>query len=104
MLPDAVLDELRAVDAILLGAVGTPDVPPGVLERGLLLKLRFTFDLYVNLRPVKLLPGVVSPIAGSDSLSAATSSSSGRTPRASTRVRAACSRGAPRRRSRPRSR
>ncbi|MFN2504612.1 MAG: 3-isopropylmalate dehydrogenase [Acidimicrobiales bacterium] len=51
VLPDAVLDELRGVDAILLGAVGTPDVPPGVLERGLLLRLRFELDLYVNLRP-----------------------------------------------------
>ena len=51
VLPDTVLDELRDVDAILLGAVGTPDVPPGVLERGLLLRLRFELDLYVNLRP-----------------------------------------------------
>ena len=53
VLPDAVLDELRGYDAILLGAVGTPDVPPGVLERGLLLKMRFELDLYVNLRPFK---------------------------------------------------
>ncbi|HEY2300422.1 MAG TPA: 3-isopropylmalate dehydrogenase [Acidimicrobiales bacterium] len=51
VLPDVVLDELRGFDAILLGAVGTPDVPPGILERGLLLKLRFELDLYVNLRP-----------------------------------------------------
>jgi 3-isopropylmalate dehydrogenase len=51
VLPDAVLDELRGFDAILLGAVGTPDVPPGVLERGLLLRLRFELDLYINLRP-----------------------------------------------------
>jgi 3-isopropylmalate dehydrogenase len=51
VLPDSVLDELRGLDAILLGAVGTPDVPPGVLERGLLLRLRFSLDLYVNLRP-----------------------------------------------------
>ena len=51
VLPDSVLDELRGLDAILLGAVGTPDVPPGVLERGLLLKMRFALDLYVNLRP-----------------------------------------------------
>jgi 3-isopropylmalate dehydrogenase len=63
-LPDAALEELRTFDAILLGAVGTPDVPPGVLERGLLLRLRFAFDQYVNLRPVKLYPGVTSPIAG----------------------------------------
>lgn len=64
VLPDEVLEELRGFDAILLGAVGTPDVPPGVLERGLLLRLRFAFDQYVNLRPVKLHPGVVSPVAG----------------------------------------
>src|SRR5947209_9489634 len=51
VLPDPVLDELRTLDAILLGAVGTPDVPPGVLERGLLLRLRFALDLYINLRP-----------------------------------------------------
>jgi 3-isopropylmalate dehydrogenase len=51
VLPDAVLDELRGLDAILLGAVGTPDVPPGVLERGLLLRMRFELDLFVNLRP-----------------------------------------------------
>jgi 3-isopropylmalate dehydrogenase len=51
VLPDSVLDELRGFDAILLGAVGTPEIPPGILERGLLLKLRFELDLYVNLRP-----------------------------------------------------
>jgi 3-isopropylmalate dehydrogenase len=51
VLPDAVLEELRACDAILLGAVGTPEVPPGILERGLLLKLRFELDLFINLRP-----------------------------------------------------
>ena len=53
VLPDAVLDELRGFDAILLGAIGSPAVPPGVLERGLLLKLRFALDLYVNLRPFR---------------------------------------------------
>jgi 3-isopropylmalate dehydrogenase len=58
VLPDAVVDELRKADAILLGAVGSPDVPPGVLERGLLLRLRAELDLYVNLRPSKLRPGV----------------------------------------------
>jgi 3-isopropylmalate dehydrogenase len=63
-LSDETLEELRSFDAIYLGAVGTPDVPPGVLERGLLLRLRFAFDQYVNLRPVKLYPGVVSPVAG----------------------------------------
>jgi 3-isopropylmalate dehydrogenase len=62
VLPDAVLAELRRSDAILLGAVGTPDVPPGVLERGLLLRLRFELDLYVNLRPSKLRPGVGGPV------------------------------------------
>jgi 3-isopropylmalate dehydrogenase len=51
ILSDATLDELRAFDAILLGAVGTPEVPPGVIERGLLLKMRFELDLYVNQRP-----------------------------------------------------
>jgi 3-isopropylmalate dehydrogenase len=56
VLPDAVLGELRSVDAIMLGAVGTPDVPPGVLERGLLLRLRFELDLYVNLRPFRAGP------------------------------------------------
>jgi 3-isopropylmalate dehydrogenase len=63
-LPDSVLDELREHDAILLGAVGDPSVPSGVLERGLLLKLRFAFEHAVNLRPVKLYPGVQTPLAG----------------------------------------
>src|SRR3954467_389432 len=63
-LPDPVLDELRGHDAILLGAVGGPTVPPGVLERGLLLKLRFAFEHAVNLRPVKLYDGVTTPLAG----------------------------------------
>jgi 3-isopropylmalate dehydrogenase len=61
-LPDSVLEELRGYDAILLGAVGDPSVPPGVLERGLLLRLRFALDHHVNLRPVRLFPGVTSPI------------------------------------------
>jgi 3-isopropylmalate dehydrogenase len=64
VLPDSVLDELRGLDAVLLGAVGTPEVPPGVLERGLLLRMRFELDLYVNLRPVRLLPGAPTPLAG----------------------------------------
>jgi 3-isopropylmalate dehydrogenase len=51
ILPDSVLDEWRGLDALLLGAVGTPDVPPGVIERGLLLRMRFDLDLYVNQRP-----------------------------------------------------
>ncbi len=57
------LEELRGQDAILLGAVGDPTVPPGVLERGLLLRMRFALDHHVNLRPVKLFPGVPSPLA-----------------------------------------
>lgn len=65
LLPDSVLAELRQHDAILLGAVGDPSVPPGVLERGLLLRLRFELDHHVNLRPVKLYPGVTSALAGS---------------------------------------
>jgi len=64
VLPDSVLAELRQHDAILLGAVGDPSVPSGVLERGLLLRLRFTLDHCVNLRPAKLYPGVVTPLAG----------------------------------------
>lgn len=64
ILPPSVLDELRGFDAILLGAIGHPKVAPGVLERGLLLDLRFTFDQYINLRPVKLFPGVETPLAG----------------------------------------
>lgn len=62
-LTDADLDSLKNHDAILLGAIGDPKIPSGVLERQLLLKLRFTFDHYVNLRPTKLYPGVVSPLA-----------------------------------------
>jgi 3-isopropylmalate dehydrogenase len=64
VLPDSVLGELALSDAILLGAVGDPSVPPGVLERGLLLRLRFALDHHVNLRPVKLYPGVSTPLAG----------------------------------------
>jgi 3-isopropylmalate dehydrogenase len=64
VLPDEVLDDLRKTDAVLLGAVGSPAVPPGVLERGLLLRLRAELDLYVNLRPAKTRPGV--PASGGD--------------------------------------
>jgi 3-isopropylmalate dehydrogenase len=60
VLPDSVLDELRGMDAILLGAVGTPEVPPGVLERGLLLRMRFELDLYINLRPFAAPAGVLN--------------------------------------------
>ncbi|HXW43691.1 MAG TPA: 3-isopropylmalate dehydrogenase [Streptosporangiaceae bacterium] len=63
VLPDSVLAEIAGHDAILLGAVGSPGVPSGLLERGLLLRLRFEFDQYVNLRPVRLYPGVISPLA-----------------------------------------
>ena len=64
VLPDTVLTELAGHDAILLGAVGDPSVPSGVLERGLLLRLRFEFDQYANLRPIRLYPGVASPLSG----------------------------------------
>jgi 3-isopropylmalate dehydrogenase len=63
LLPDTVLEELRGHDAILLGAVGDPGVPSGILERGLLLRLRFELDHHVNLRPAKLYDGVTSPLA-----------------------------------------
>ena len=62
LLPNGILDELRELDAILLGAIGHPDVKPGILETGILLKLRFDLDLYINLRPVVLFPGVKTPI------------------------------------------
>ncbi len=62
ILPDSVLEELRGFDAIYLGAIGHPDVPPGILEKGLLLRLRFDLDQYINLRPVKLYPGVDCPL------------------------------------------
>lgn len=68
VLPDSVLEEIRGHDAILLGAVGDPSVPSGVLERGLLLRLRFELDHYVNLRPSKLYPGVATPLAGEPSI------------------------------------
>ena len=64
ILPAAVRSELAGHDAILLGAVGDPTVPSGVLERGLLLRLRFEFDQYVNLRPVRRYPGVATPLSG----------------------------------------
>jgi 3-isopropylmalate dehydrogenase len=64
VLPDSVVGELREHDAILLGAIGDPSVPSGVLERGLLLRLRFELDHHINLRPSRLYPGVSSPLAG----------------------------------------
>jgi 3-isopropylmalate dehydrogenase len=66
VLPDDVFNDLKKSDAIFLGAVGSPSVQPGVLERGLLLRLRFELDLYVNLRPAKQRPGVAA--AGADNL------------------------------------
>ena len=62
MLPPDAPEVLKGFDAVYLGAIGHPDVPPGVLEKGLLLHLRFTMDLYINLRPVKLYPGVDTPL------------------------------------------
>lgn len=61
-LPDSVLEELRGMDAIYLGAIGHPDVKPGILEKGILLRIRFELDQYINLRPVKLYPGVETPL------------------------------------------
>ena len=68
LLPESVLNELRQHDGILLGAVGDPSVPSGILERGLLLRLRFELDHHVNLRPARLYPGVRSPIADPGSI------------------------------------
>ena len=62
LLPDSVLEELKRASAIYLGAIGHPEVKPGILEKGILLTLRFTLDQYVNLRPVKLYPGVQGPL------------------------------------------
>ena len=62
LLPDTAVEELRKFDAILLGAIGHPDVTPGILEKGILLKARFELDQYINLRPVKLYPGVQTPL------------------------------------------
>jgi len=61
-LPPSVLDELRKLDAIFLGAIGHPDVKPGILEKGVLLEIRFQLEQYINLRPVKLYPGVETPL------------------------------------------
>lgn len=64
VLPDGAADELRKYDAVYLGAIGHPDVKPGILEKGILLALRFSLDQYINLRPVKLYPGVDTPLKG----------------------------------------
>jgi len=62
ILPDSILKELKKADAIYLGAIGHPDVKPGILEKGILLRTRFELDQYINLRPVKLYPGVETPL------------------------------------------
>ena len=64
VLPEDAADTLRKFDAVLLGAIGHPDVKPGILEKGILLSLRFALDQYINLRPVKLYEGVETPLAG----------------------------------------
>lgn len=63
ILPENAADTLRQFDAVLLGAIGSPKVKPGILEKGILLKLRFELDQYINLRPIKLFPGVETPLA-----------------------------------------
>ncbi len=63
-LPSPVLDQLRGTDAILFGAIGHPEVKPGILERGIILRLRRELNQYINLRPVRLLPGVITPLRG----------------------------------------
>ncbi len=63
-LPDSAVAEMRKFDSIFLGAIGHPDVKPGILEKGILLRLRFELDQYINLRPVKLYPGVACPLVG----------------------------------------
>ena len=68
LLPDSALEELRQHDAILLGAIGDPSVPSGILERGLLLRLRFELDHHVNLRPARLFDGVTSPLVDPGSI------------------------------------
>jgi Isocitrate/isopropylmalate dehydrogenase len=62
ILPDSVLEEFKKMDAMFLGAIGHPEVKPGILEKGILLKLRFELDQYINLRPVKLYPNVETPL------------------------------------------
>ena len=62
VLPDSASEQLKKFDSIFLGAIGHPDVKPGILEKGILLRLRFELDQYINLRPVKLYPGVPTPL------------------------------------------
>ena len=89
-LPDSAIAELRGCAAIFLGAIGHPDVKPGILERDVLLKLRFSMDQYINLRPVKLYPGVWTPLKdkGPEQIDFVVC---GRTPRTSTSASAASS-------------
>jgi 3-isopropylmalate dehydrogenase len=82
ILPDTVVEELKQFDSIYLGAIGHPDVKPGILEKGILLRLRFELDQYINLRPVKLYPGVDTPLKDKGP-STSTTSSFGRIPAAS---------------------
>ena len=67
VLSDEEVEQLRAFDAIYLGGIGHPDVKPGILEKGILLKLRFDLDQYINFRPVRLYPGVETPLKGKTS-------------------------------------
>ena len=99
VLPDSVLDELKAHDAILLGAIGDPSVPSGVLERGLLLKIRFALDHHINLRPARLYRGVA---ARWRAIPTSTSWWCARAPRGRTRAPVARSASALRTRSPPR--
>jgi 3-isopropylmalate dehydrogenase len=94
-LPEGAVDELRGFKAIFLGAIGHPEVRPGILEQGILLRLRFDLDQYVNLRPVKLYPGVDCPLKDKGPAD--------RTPRDSTSAPAASCERAPLARSRSRS-
>ena len=68
VLPESVMSDLAKCDVILLGAIGDPSVPSGILERGILLKIRFAFDHYINLRPARLYPNVQSPLATKDEI------------------------------------
>ena len=68
VLPESVMSDLSKCDVILLGAIGDPSVPSGILERGILLKIRFAFDHYINLRPARLYPNVQSPLSTKDEI------------------------------------
>lgn len=102
-LPASVLEELRGHDAILLGAIGDPTVPSGVLERGVLLPIRFALDHFVNLRPAKLYPGVASPLdVAQVARTGSTSSSCARALKGRMSATAACCARGPRTKWRPR--